>query len=90
MESAAQVKKYGIKDLFSQRVYLFNLIAGLISRFGDSVDSIAYAWMVYTLTGSKLLMGSLFAVNAVPNIIFSPFAGVLVDRFEKNKKESLK
>jgi MFS family permease len=32
-----------------------------------------------------LLQGTLFAVNAIPCIIFSPFAGVLVDRISKKK-----
>lgn len=73
------------KELISYKDYSKMLLADLISRFGDSVDSIAYGWMVYLLTGSKLLLGTLFAVNALPAIIFSPFSGVLVDRFSKKK-----
>ncbi|MDF2674326.1 MAG: major facilitator superfamily 1, partial [Clostridiales bacterium] len=42
-------------------------------------------WMVYTLTGSKLLMGTLFAVNAIPNIVLSPFSGVFADHFKKKR-----
>jgi DHA3 family macrolide efflux protein-like MFS transporter len=79
------VKKYGIWDLVKCRNYTIMLIGNLISRFGDSLDGIAYGWMVYMLTGSKLLLGSLFAVNAIPNIVFSPFAGVLADRLDKKK-----
>ncbi|MEW9095151.1 MAG: MFS transporter [Clostridiaceae bacterium] len=73
------------KELLGYRNYCKLLLADLISRFGDSVDSIAYGWMVYLLTGSKLLLGTLFAVNALPGIIFSPFSGVIVDRFSKKK-----
>lgn len=83
MENIACEKKVTIKDLFPYRSYMILLIANFISRFGDSLDSIAYGWMVYTLTGSKLLMGTIFAINAVPNIIFSPFAGTIVDRLKK-------
>jgi DHA3 family macrolide efflux protein-like MFS transporter len=79
------VKKYGIWDLVKCRNYTVMLIGNLISRFGDSLDGIAYGWMVYMLTGSKLLLGSLFAVNAIPNILFGPFAGVLADRLDKKK-----
>lgn len=59
------------------------LIATFITRFGDAVDSIAFSWLVYVLTGSKLLMGTIFAVSVIPNIIILPFAGVLADLFNK-------
>ena len=85
MESTALVKKPGIKDLLPFKGYIIKLIAYSISRFGDSLDEIAYGWMVYQLTGSKLLMGTLFAVNAIPNIIFSPIAGVYADRHLKKR-----
>lgn len=83
--SIAVEKKIGIRDLFKHRGYLVKLIAYCISRFGDSLDSIAYGLMVYELTGSKLLMGTIFAVNAIPNILFSPFAGVYADRHSKKR-----
>lgn len=78
-------KKTGIIELFKVPNFVKLTIANFISRFGDSVDSIAYGWMVYTLTGSKLLMGTLFAVNAIPNIILSPFTGVWADHYQKKK-----
>ena len=31
------------------------MVAGMINRFGDSIDAIAYEWMVYLLTGSANL-----------------------------------
>ena len=73
------------KKIYSSRSYFNIMVANIISRFGDSIDSIAYGWMVYVLTGSKLLMGSLYAVNAIPSIVVSPFAGVLIDRMSKKK-----
>lgn len=85
MEVSIESKKGPIRQLMSYKDYRLLLIANFISRFGDSIDSIAYTMMVYYLTGSKLLMGTLFAVNAIPNIIFSPFAGVIADRFNKKK-----
>jgi MFS transporter, DHA3 family, macrolide efflux protein len=85
MQTEVAVKKSGIVDLLRCRNYTIMLIGNLISRFGDSLDGIAYGWMVYMLTGSKLLLGTLFAVNAIPNIIFGPFAGVLADRLNKKR-----
>lgn len=83
METTLNTKKIGIKDLFPCRSFMTMMVANLISRFGDSLDSIAFGWMIYVLTGSKLLLGTILAVNALPNILFSPFAGVLVDRLKK-------
>ena len=78
-------KKQGFIKLIQARNYRTLLTANFISRFGDSVDSIAYAWMVYILTGSKLLMGTLFALNFIPNIVFSLFSGVFADYFPKKR-----
>ena len=85
MEAYEVNKKMGIKGLIQSKNYMVVLTANFISRFGDSIDSIAYGWMVYMLTGSKLLLGTLFAVNAIPNIVLGPFAGVFADRLDKKK-----
>ncbi|WP_223068861.1 MFS transporter [Paenibacillus caui] len=68
-------------SLGKNKDYLLLLLAKMISRFGDSIDAIAYSWIVYMLTGSKLLMGTLFAVNSIPAIVLSIFTGVFVDRW---------
>ncbi|MEO3946818.1 MFS transporter [Gorillibacterium sp. CAU 1737] len=80
-EEEEQTGKKTLLQLLRNRSYLTLLMASVISRFGDSLDSIAYSWMVYELTGSKALMGLLFGVNALPNLLVGPFAGVLVDRW---------
>lgn len=77
--------KFSIWDLMSYKSYILVLMANTISRFGDSVDTIAYGWMVYKLTGSKALMGTLYAVNFVPNLLFSAFSGAFVDTHSKKK-----
>lgn len=81
--SLAPAASRPFRALLLQRPFLLLLSVRMVSRFGDSIDSIAYSWMVYQLTGSKLLMGSLFALNFVPGILFSLFIGVLVDRIPK-------
>ncbi|MEC0091429.1 MFS transporter [Paenibacillus macquariensis] len=81
MTDVALTKKPGLRELKVNNPFMLFLTAKIISRFGDSIDSIAYSWMVYLLTGSKVLMGTLFALNFVPGILFSLFTGVLVDRW---------
>lgn len=73
------------KTLLKEKQYVKNLIAKLISRFGDSLDTIAYSWMVYELTGSKTMMATLFAVNGIPNLLFGMFAGVFAGYHSKKK-----
>ena len=85
MSESTVVQKQGIFELLRNRSYAQFMLARTISRFGDSVDSIAYGWMVYLLTGSKLLMGTLMAVNFLPNILFGLFAGAMVDRMSPQK-----
>ncbi len=71
--------------LLKNHAYLKLFLASAISRFGDSIDMIAYGFMVYELTGSKLLLATTYIVNVIPNIIFSSFSGTLVDFFSKKK-----
>ncbi|MEY8745128.1 MFS transporter [Paenibacillus tundrae] len=85
MSEGIVVRKQGIGELLLIRPYVQFMLGKVIARFGDSIDSIAYSWMVYMLTGSKLLMGTLLAVNFLPNILLGLFAGALVDRMSPKK-----
>ncbi|MGO4729749.1 MFS transporter [Paenibacillus sp. 2KB_22] len=80
MNDSTAVGKQGIGELIRIRPYMQFMLSKVVSRFGDSIDSIAYSWMVYILTGSKVLMGTLLAVNFLPSIFLGLFAGALVDR----------
>ncbi|MEW6228897.1 MAG: MFS transporter [Bacillota bacterium] len=55
------------------------------SRFGDALDTIAFMWIILKLTGSTLMMGTLMVVNMLPSIVLGPFAGVLVDRWQRKQ-----
>lgn len=85
MNEGAVAGKQGLGELIRIRPYMQFMLSKMVSRFGDSIDSIAYSWMVYILTGSKVLMGTLLAVNFLPNILFGLFAGALVDRLSPKK-----
>jgi len=57
----------------------------LVSAFGDIIYSIALGFWIMQKTGSTALMGTLVAVSSIPRIVISPFAGVLVDRWDRKK-----
>lgn len=54
-----------------------------ISLLGTWVQRTAQQWLVYSLTKSPLLLGLLGVVQFTPVLLFSLFAGVLIDRFNK-------
>jgi MFS family permease len=61
-------------------------LAGLfISRLGDSLNTFAIPWISYQLTGSAVVMGSLFAIGVLPVVLFGSVVGVVVDRWDRRK-----
>ncbi len=60
------------------------LIANAISRFGDSIDMIAFAWLIYTITNSASWSAVIVGVNQFVSVIFQPFVGSIVE--SRNKK----
>ena len=59
------------------------LFSNLINRFGDSVESIAFTWVVYQITNSAAWSAIVFALNMLPNVIVQPFAGAIVEKMNK-------
>ena len=57
----------------------------LISLIGTWMQQIALSWLVYRMTNSALMLGLVGFVGQIPTFLFSPFAGVLIDRFNKHR-----
>lgn len=47
------------------------------------MQQIAVSWMVYRLTNSVFLLGVVSFAMQIPTFVFSPFAGVLTDRWDR-------
>lgn len=77
--------KIGYRDVLTQKEYLKNIVANSISRFGDSIDAIAFTWLVYAITGSAAWSAIVFAVNQLPSVIIQPFVGPIVEGMNKKK-----
>ena len=73
------------KALRNQKEYLKMIYANIINRFGDSIDAIAFTWLVYTLTGNPAWSTIIFGVNMLPTILIQPFAGALVEKMYKKR-----
>ena len=64
------------------RIFFFGQCFSLI---GTWMQSVGQSWLVYQLTDSPFLLGSILALQFLPVMLFSLFAGALVDRLPKKK-----
>ncbi len=56
-----------------------------VSLIGIWVQNIAMGWLLYRLTGSALLLGTVAFAQQIPSLFIMPLAGVLSDRFNRKK-----
>jgi len=65
----------------------FQLFFGgqLISLIGTWMQNVAQAWLVYRLTGSSLLLGSVTFAGQFPVFLTSPLGGIAADRYNRHR-----
>ena len=56
-----------------------------VSLIGTWVQQIALGWTIYELTHSSLLLGIVSFAGQLPLFVVTPFAGVLVDRWNRHR-----
>ena len=56
-----------------------------ISLVGTWMTRVATGWLVYRLTGSALLLGTVSFAGQIPTFLLAPFAGVWVDRLDRRQ-----
>ncbi len=56
-----------------------------ISLVGTWMTRIATSWLVYRLTGSALLLGTVSFASQIPSFLLAPLAGVIVDRSDRRQ-----
>lgn len=57
----------------------------LLSLIGTWLQQVALSWLVFRLTGSALLLGVVGFSGQIPSFLLSPFAGVLIDRWNRRR-----
>jgi MFS family permease len=69
----------------SLRFRNYRLFAGgsFLSNIGTWLQRVAQDWLVLALTGSAGALGITTGLQFLPTLLFSPFAGVLADRYAK-------
>jgi MFS family permease len=56
-----------------------------ISVIGTWMTRVATSWLVYRLTGSALVLGTVSFAGQIPTFLLAPVAGVFVDRIDRRK-----
>jgi MFS family permease len=70
---------------FSSRNYRLYFIGQGLSLIGTWMTLIATNWVVYQLTNSALLLGLVGFASQIPTFFLAPFAGVVVDRWNRHR-----
>jgi MFS transporter, DHA3 family, macrolide efflux protein len=60
-------------------------VGQLISMFGDRVNQLALYYFVFQATKSPIYVALVFVAGSLPNLLFSPIAGALVDRWDQKQ-----
>jgi len=67
------------------REYRLVWIGAFLSTTGTWMQTMAQAWVVYSLTNSPFLLGVDAFLSTGPMLLFSLFGGVIADRMERRK-----
>lgn len=69
----------------SHRNYRLFFSGQTVSLVGTWMTRIATSWLVYRLSSSALLLGIVGFAGQIPSFLLAPFAGVLVDRWDRHR-----
>ena len=86
--STIQPAKNGLNNPFlslKHKNYRYYFIGMCISTIGTWMQNTAQPWLAYSLTKSALLLSVVSALQFLPALLFSLFAGVLIDRLPKKR-----
>jgi MFS family permease len=68
-------------ELFRDRNFRWLIGGGSLSLLGDQFTLIALPWLVLTMTGDTLVLGTVLALISVPRALFILVGGAIVDRY---------
>jgi MFS family permease len=84
-QALARVNRRVFSSLWKHRNYRLFFFGQVVSTSGTWMQNVAAAWLVLELTGSPIAVGILALCKFLPFTLFSPFAGVLVDRMNPRR-----
>jgi MFS family permease len=85
VEATAPAKPAGNFAVLRQRNFAWFLTGSTLSNSGQWIQQVTLSWLVYELTGSGAMLGTLNLMRSVATLGLAPFAGVAIDRFPRRK-----
>ena len=79
------INKTGTFTALRIRNFRFLLTGQIVSQAGNWIQQITVNWLVYNLTGSGTMLGTLSTIRAITSLGMIPAAGVLTDRVNRKK-----
>lgn len=67
------------------RNYRLFFFGQLLSLIGTWMQTVAQSWLVYRLTGSSALLGSVNFASQIPIFLLSPLGGAVADRYSRHR-----
>jgi MFS family permease len=80
-----RAKKVGTFESLRIRNFRLLLTGATLSNAAQWIQQITLNWLVYNLTGSGTILGSINLIRAVASLGVIPVAGVLIDRFKRRQ-----
>lgn len=77
--------KLNLFESLSCRNFKLYFYGQCISLVGSWMQQVAMGWLVYRITGSVALLGTIVFLSQAPTFIITPFASTLIDRLSKKK-----
>lgn len=56
-----------------------------VSLTGTWMQTVAQSWLVYRMTGSVILLGTVGFASQIPVLLLAPFGGTAADRFDRRR-----
>ena len=85
VKPAAQPKWASTLRALRHRNFQLFFAGQLISLTGTWMQSVAQAWLVYRMTKSALLLGSVGFASQIPVFLFAPIGGITADRMNRQR-----
>jgi MFS family permease len=88
MDNTQNNRRQGLTNIIralQYRNYRLYFVGQGISLIGTWMQSAAMSWLVYRLTGSSLLLGTVGFASQIPSFLLSPIGGIIADRLNRRR-----
>lgn len=81
--ATAPARPAGNFAVLGQRNFAWFLSGTTLSNAGQWIQQVTLSWLIYELTGSGAMLGTLNLVRSLATLGLAPIAGVAIDRFSR-------